>query len=109
MQTSYRIIIQAFRSYNGGEYIDQELKTWASKKGIKWKFTVPYNSHQNGVSELVNRTFKEKPRSMIIDSGISKQLWPLGFLWSVQLKNRSPTSALPDCTPFQALTGKLPD
>ena len=46
---------------------------------------------------------------MIIDSGISKQLWPLGFLWSVQLKNRSLTSALPDCTPFQALTGMLPD
>ncbi len=44
---------------------------------------------------------------MIIDSGISKQLWSLGFLWSVQLKNRSPTSALPDRTSFQALTGKL--
>ncbi len=46
---------------------------------------------------------------MIIDSGISKQLWPLGFLWSVQLKNRSPTSALPDRTSFQALTRKSTD
>ncbi len=51
MQTQYGIIIQAFRSDNGGEYIDQELQTWASKKGIKWEFTVPYNPHQNGVSE----------------------------------------------------------
>ncbi len=109
MQTQYGIIIQAFRSDNRGEYIDQELQTWTSKKGIKWEFTVPYNPHQNGVSERVNRTFEEKLRSMIIDSSISKQLWPLGFLWSVQLKNRSPTSALPDRTPFQALTGKLPD
>ena len=46
---------------------------------------------------------------MIINLGINKQLWPLGFLWSVQLKNCSQTSALPDRTPFQALTGKLPD
>ena len=109
MQTQYRIIIQAFPSDNEGEYIDQELQTWASKKGIKWKYMVPYNPYQNGVSKRVNCTFEEKLRNMIIDSGISKQLWPLGFLWSVQLKNCSPTSALPDCIPFQALTGKLPN
>ena len=45
MQTQYGIIIKAFRSDNGGEYIDQELQTWASKKGIQWKFTVQYNPH----------------------------------------------------------------
>lgn len=109
MQTQYGIIIQAFRSNNGVEYIDQELQIWASKKDIKWEFTVPDNPYQNGVSEQVNCTFEEKLQSMIIDSGISKQLWPLRFLWSVQPKNCSPTSALPDRTPFQALTGKIPD
>lgn len=46
---------------------------------------------------------------MIIDSNASKQLWPLGFLWLIQLKNRSPTRAIPDITPFQALTREIPD
>ena len=109
MQTQYGIIIQAFCSDNRREYIDQELQTWASKKGIKWVFTEPYNLHQNGVSKQINCIFKEKLQSMIIDSHISKQLWRLGFLWSVQLINHSPTSALPNRTLFQALIRKLPN
>lgn len=46
---------------------------------------------------------------MIIDSDNSKHLWLLEFLWSVQLKNRFTTSALPDRTSFKAVTGKLPN
>lgn len=109
IQIQHGITIQAFRSDNGREYIDKDLQAWASKKGIKWQFTVPYNPHQNGVSERANCTFEEKLRSMIIDACINKRLWPLGFLWSIQLKNRSLTQAVPDVTPFQALTGKILD
>ena len=83
MQIQYGITIQAFRSDNGGEYIDKDLQAWASKKGIKWQFTVPYNPDQNGVLERANRAFEEKLQSMIIDSCVSKRLWPFGFLWSI--------------------------
>lgn len=70
---------------------------------------VPYNLHQNSVSKQVNCTFKKKLQSMIIDTYVNKRLWPLGFLWSIQLKNRSLMQAVPDVTLFQALTGKIPD
>lgn len=103
------MIVQGFWLDNGVKYIDQELQAWLSNIRVRWEFIVLYNPQQNGVLVHANSTFKEKLWSIIIDSNVSKCLWLLGFLWSIPLKNRLPTRAIPNITPFQAVTREIPD
>lgn len=66
MERQLKRKLQAFRSDNEGEYLSKRLQDWAKEKGIRWEFTVPYNPHQNGVSERANRTILEKMRTMLL-------------------------------------------
>lgn len=109
MERQLKLKLKAFRSDNGGEYVSKQLQKWAAEKGIQWEFTVPYNPHQNGVAERANRTILEKTRTMLLAANLKKSLWPLAYLWAIQLKNQSPSFALPEVTPTQALHGRIPD
>ena len=58
--SSYKPI--TFRTDNGGEYMSSQLQKVLTTQGITHQTTVPYNSHQNGVSERAIRTVTEKAR-----------------------------------------------
>ena len=44
-------LIRVFRSNNGGEFSGNEFQKILLDRGIKWKPTVPYTPHQNGLVE----------------------------------------------------------
>ena len=44
------------RTDNGGEYTSQDFEKYLQENGIKHQTIVPYNPHQNGVEENLNRT-----------------------------------------------------
>lgn len=45
------------------------------KEGIKFECTVGYAPEQNGVAERKNRTIVEAVRTMLAESGMSKNFW----------------------------------
>lgn len=110
MTAKFGVKISRFRSDNGGEYTCKEMRTFCSRKGIKMEFTVPYCPEQNGTSERMNRTLVEKARSMMFDSGISREFWGEAVQTAAFLANRSPASAIGQkLTPYELFEGRKPD
>ncbi len=46
---------------------------------------------------------------MLLAADLKKSLWPLVYLWAIQLKNKAPSLYLPEITPVQAVYGEIPD
>ncbi|UYV80734.1 hypothetical protein LAZ67_19001563, partial [Cordylochernes scorpioides] len=56
--------------------------------------TIPHSPQLNGKAERLNRTLMEKPRALLIDSGVEKYMWGEAVRVSAYLLNRSPTQEL---------------
>lgn len=104
--TGQRIV--TVRSDNGGEYINNDLKSFFSGKGIHHQWTVPYTPEQNGVAERLNRTIQEKMRAMLFDSGLSTEMWAEAAVTANYLRVRSPAAGR-DKTPWELFHGSPPD
>src|SRR4051812_25056485 len=100
--------VKILRSDNGGEYTSKNFDRYLQVRGIIHQKSVPYTPEQNGVAERANRTIVEKARSMLHERNLGMEFWAEAILTATYLKNRSPTKAVPDMTPFQAWTGKKP-
>lgn len=61
-----------FRSDNGGEFVDSELKSFFLKEGIRFETTVPNTPQQNGIAERKNRTLNDSVRTLLIARGPTK-------------------------------------
>ena len=108
VEKQYDTKIKILRTDNGGEYSSSEFKNYLRKEGIVHQKTVPKNPQQNGVAERYNRTIVETVRSMLSDSGLSKPFWGEALSTAVYTRNRSPTSALNDKTPYEVLNHRKP-
>jgi transposase InsO family protein len=99
------------RMDGGGEYSSDELLTFLRKEGIQVEPSAPYTPQQNGTSERCNRTVMDPVRSMLKHAGMPNSFWADAAKVAVYIKNRLPTRALPNTTPFEAWhgTGKKPD
>lgn len=109
LDTQFKIKIKALRVDNAREYTQGQFKHYLDSRGILLQATAPYSPQQNGVSERLNRVLIEHARAMLIEHNAPKFLWQEAAAYAVYLKNRSPTRALPNQTPLQALWGKKPD
>ena len=70
--------------------------------------TAAYSSvyaQQNGVAERKNRTVVEMARTMLKEKNISTALWAEAVATAVYILNRSPTVAVREITPYEALKG----
>lgn len=99
--------VKILRTDNGGEYTSGEFEKYLKKEGIRHELTIPKNPEQNGVAERMNRTLVEMTRSMLHD--MPKKFWAEALSTAVYLRNRSPTTSVPDMTPYEALQGEKPD
>ena len=70
--------------------------------------TIPKTPQENGVSERMNRTLVETIRSMSADSELPKRFWAKALSTATYIRNRSPTNAVQDKTPYEAWTGNKP-
>lgn len=114
MAESYHgVKVASLKSDNGGEYSSNNFKNFCKEKGIRIRYTVPYNPEMNSISERLNRTLQEKARSMLLASGIDWRFWNEAVVAANYLKNRSPTSAYGkrfiNKTPAELWYGKRPD
>ena len=101
--------LKTLRSDNGGEYISNEFEDFLEEEGIHHQNTIPKTPQQNGVAERMNRTLEESIRSMLSESQLPKQFWAEALSTATYLRNRSPTKAVIDKTPFEAWNQIKPD
>ena len=101
--------LKKLRSDNGGEYISNEFEQYLEQEGIHHQNTIPKTPQQNGVAERMNRTLEESIRSMLCESKLPKQFWAEALSTATYLRNRSPTKAVKDMTPFEAWSSIKPD
>ena len=115
-------MLEKFKEFeNGAKYPIRRIRTdggteykgvfaqYLKERGIKHEVSAPYSPEQNGVSERVNRTIVERTKAILADSNLPKQLWMEIASTVVYLKNRSPTSAVKDMTPYEAWHKEKPD
>ena len=101
--------IKALRTDGGGEYINDRFIAYLFTMGIERQVTVARTPQQNGVAERMNRTIMEAARAMLHGAGLPLSFWVYAVKTAVYLRNRSPTRALVDATPYEAWRGEKPD
>ena len=74
---------------------------------IRHEFCAPYSPHQNGTAERNWRTLFDMARSMMIESGIPRNLWTYAVMAAAHVRNRMFSQRIQD-TPYRLLTGKEP-
>ena len=101
--------LKALRTDNGGEYTSTEFETYLKREGVQHELTIPKTPEQNGVAERMNRTLVEAVRSMLADAQPPHNFWAEALSTAVYLRNRSPTKAVKEMTPFEAWVGEKPN
>ena len=100
--------IKRVRMDGGGEYASTVFTRWLDQQGVEIERTTPYTPSQNGVAERVNRTLANLTRSMMIAAQLPHKYWVEAAQAAVYIRNRSPTSAVPGMTPYEAFHGTQP-
>lgn len=98
--------IEVFRSDNGTEFTNKEVKQLLNDNGIEHQRTVPYTPEQNGCAEREMRTIMEAARTMIHAKGLTLKLWAEAVNSAVYIINRTGTSSVKHKTPYELWYGK---
>ena len=96
------------RTDNGLEFCSAAFREFTDGKGIVHERTNTYSPKMNGVAKRLNRTLLEGARTVLIDSGLPKELWGEISNTVLYCKNRFPQRKLGKKTPFELFTGKKP-
>jgi hypothetical protein len=91
------------------EFINKEFISYCKSLGIVIETIAPYFPAQNGIAKHLNRTHIESAHTMLLAQDVSKHFWPEAVSYTVYIKNHVPYVALNWITPYEALTGTLPD
>lgn len=101
-------VIKRLRTDNAKEYTSKEFKKFLEDEGIARQLTVEYTPQQNGVAERANRTLVEMARCLMIQAKLPDSLWAESINTATFLRNRCPTKALENKTPFEAWFDEKP-
>ena len=100
--------LKAIRTDNGGEFTSNEFEVYLRAEGVRHELIIPKNPQQNGVAEHMNRTLVETVRSMLCHANLPHNFWAEALSTATYLRNRSPTKAETEMTPYEAWTGEKP-
>lgn len=98
--------VKLFRSDNGLEFINKELKDMFSRRGITHQTTVTYTPEQNGKAERENRTLVEAARTMLHEKNLPKKLWAEAVNTTVFVLNRTGKSHENGRSPYEVWTNE---
>ena len=107
VENLYESKIKTLHTDNGGEYTSTEFSTYLKK--VCHELMVQKTLQQNGVAERMNRTLVETVHSMLSGAKLPKKFWAEALNTAVYLRNRSPSRAVQEVTPFEALIKQKPD
>ena len=102
--------MKTFRTDNGGEYCNKQMRSYMQFLGIQHDTTAPYTLEQNGRAERDNQTIVECARTMLHAKQLGVFLWAEAVNTAVYLLNRVPATGEDDLkTPYEIWVGKKPD
>ena len=95
---------------NGGEFFSSDIHEFCDEFCVKRSFSVPFappmNSHAERMWGLLLRT----TRIFLAQSTVHESFWVYATQQATLIHNYLPSTKLPgEISPYQALTGKLPD
>jgi hypothetical protein len=108
VRTLFGRSISVLHTDNGGEYKNKKMAAFCHSHGIKQEYTVDHTPQQGGIPERFNRTSVEMMRTMILHSGLPKNMWAEALQTAIYIRNHSPTKSF-DRTPIEGWTGRRPD
>ncbi|CAI7792410.1 unnamed protein product [Closterium sp. NIES-54] len=86
-----------------------EFRSWLKRHDIKQQLTTAYTPQSNGVAQRANRTIIEGGRTILVDSGLPLQFWPLAIRHATVIKNWVLTHVGGQhWVPMEKWTGKKP-
>ena len=71
IERQFETKIKRLRSYGGGEYIPNRLKTYLSSIGIIHDNSPAYSHESNGIAERFNQTITTMARTMLQLQGLN--------------------------------------
>nr|GEU74775.1 retrotransposon protein, putative, Ty1-copia subclass [Tanacetum cinerariifolium] len=101
--------VKKLRTDNGLEFCNREFEQLCIESGIVRYLTVAGTAQQNGVAECMNRTFMNKVRCLLIQSGLPKTFWAKATCMATYLINRSPSRAIEKKTHMEMWSGHPSD
>jgi len=76
------------------KFEEEKLKTWLNRNEIFYEPIMTYTSEQNEVAECLNELLTNTVRTIIIDAGLSENMWLKAIKTACYLLNWSPTFIL---------------
>ena len=105
-QTGHKV--KAIRTDNGGEYCNKEFTDYLQSAGIRHYTTNVYSPQENGVAERYNRTLMDAVRTMLISSGLPRNMWGEAVKTACHTKNCCPVKSNNFLTPNERYLGYTP-
>jgi hypothetical protein len=109
VENMWQFKIAGLQTDRGGEYLSKAYNQFCIDSGIKHDLTCANTPFQNGVSERKNCTVLEMTQSMLLGSKLPSPLWEEATRCSVYLLNWISHKSIQMTTPFQRLTGAIPN
>lgn len=99
----------AIRSDRGTQYINSTLETVYTDLGIETELSPPRSPRSNGTAECINRTLKERARTILAASGLPISDYALSLLAANGTRNLSVVSCDTDVLlPYQLFSDRSP-
>ncbi len=110
IENQFKTRISKLHSDNGGEFVNDKMKTYLETRGIVHETSAPHRHEMNGIVEHSHRVGSDAVRSMLKDAQLSRKFWGEAYSYWAYARNRTSVSFLnADSTPFEALHGFKPD
>ncbi|XP_070032745.1 uncharacterized protein [Nicotiana tomentosiformis] len=92
----------------GTEFDNAKFDEFCTENGITHNFSPLRTPQQNDIVERKNRTLEDMARTMLIDSGITKNFWEETVNTACYLMNRCMIRSLLNKNPYELLNGRKP-
>lgn len=100
--------IKVLPTDNAKEYLSREFTDLLESEGIRRQLTVEHTPQQNEVAERANRTLVEMARCLLLQSKLPLSLWAEAINTASFIRNRCPTKALDNKTPYEMWNQRKP-
>lgn len=101
--------VKTFRTDNGLEFVNEEMRQIVFDQGIRHERTVAYTPEQNGKAEREDRTLVESARTMLQSKSLDKRFWAEAINTAAFVLNRSVPIGPRSETPYELWCGKKMD
>jgi hypothetical protein len=100
--------VKVVRTDRGTEFLNKTFHGHCAENGIHTEMSAACKPQQNGTAERMNRTIKEKARTLLLGVEADEGLWNEAVRSAAYLHNVMPTTGK-DKTPYEMFHGVAPD